>query len=499
MKTLPPLTIAATAAPAEASRVADVLPPDHHVSQSLTRWFMEEVTERMDGAIHFPPSRLGAPQDVPALVRDGIGFVVPTFVPETLPLTDVAAPPRNDGGACQGSEAPWSLVDEGVLAQAELAPAGYKAIMAYVDAPHEIFTAHAPVTSVADLEGPKLRTAGGALDMTARALGAVSVRMSTPEIHESLSRGTIDGLVFGFDELASHGTLGGQLRHRLPHPPDEAEGLGRTVGRARGRLPPRRRRGDGPHLHLGGREPRRHPRHARGGGHHLHPVLRRRPRHARRGAGRRRRGVGGGARGLPGRQGLEDFRAATSAAERCGSCGPSPRPMAAPPSRRRSSRCRPPGSTTRSPSPCRRGTSPPAGPGRHGRAAHPAPRRRLLVVTDGALEVTTSDGEARVFRPGDPLEVADTPGAGHRSRSVFVALDDARLTDRPTPLDPPEPGPVPTRCISDGARPRFAEAPMAYRFGGPSGKVAREAPVTVLQAVRRPGALNHDFHSAPRR
>lgn len=104
-----------------------------------------------------------------------------------------------------------------------------------------------------------------------------------------------------------------------------------------------------------------------------------------------------------------------------------------------------------------------------------------------------------MFRPGDPLEVADTPGAGHRSRSVFVALDDARLTDRPTPLDPPEPGPVPTRCISDGARPRFAEAPMAYRFGGPSGKVAREAPVTVLQAVRRPGALNHDFHSAPRR
>lgn len=130
---------------------------------------------------------------------------------------------------------------------------------------------------------------------------------------------------------------------------------------------------------------------------------------------------------------------------------------------------------------------------------HPAPRRRLVVVTDGALEVTTSDGEARVFRPDDPLEVADTPGAGHRSRSVFVALDDARLTDRPTPLDPPEPGPVPTRCISDGARPRFAEAPMAYRFGGPSGKVAREAPVTVLQAVRRPGALNHDFHSAPRR
>ncbi|MEM9013368.1 MAG: TRAP transporter substrate-binding protein DctP [Pseudomonadota bacterium] len=221
-------TTAALIAPvaqAETFRVADVLPPEHHVSQSLTQWFMAEVTARTDGAIefqHFPSSQLGKPQDVPALVKNGIadiGFVVPTFVPETLPMTDVAALPGNYGTACQGSAALWQLVDEGVLAQDELAPAGLKAIMVYVNAPYEIFTADAPVTSVADLEGLKIRTAGGALDMTARALGAVSVRMSTPEIYESLSRGTIDGLFFGFDsfqtygfdELATHATLGGNF------------------------------------------------------------------------------------------------------------------------------------------------------------------------------------------------------------------------------------------------------------------------------------------------
>lgn len=216
-----------SAAPAAATtmRVADILPADHHVSKTMTQWFMAEVTQRTDGAIdfqHFPAGQLGKPKDMPTLVSNGvadIAFVVPTFVPDKLPLTDVGALPGNYGGSCQGSNALWSLANDGVLAEEELAPAGYKAIMVYVNAPYEIFTADQPVTAVADLEGLKIRTAGAALDMTARTLGAVSVRMSTPEIYESLSRGTIDGLFFGFDsfqtygfdELAKYGTLGGNF------------------------------------------------------------------------------------------------------------------------------------------------------------------------------------------------------------------------------------------------------------------------------------------------
>ena len=45
---------------------------------------------------------------------------------------------------------------------------------------------------------------------------------------------------------------------------------------------------------------------------------------------------------------------------------------------------------------------------------HPAPRKRLVVVTEGTLEVIASNGEARRFRCGDLLEVRDTE---RRSRS----------------------------------------------------------------------------------
>jgi len=47
---------------------------------------------------------------------------------------------------------------------------------------------------------------------------------------------------------------------------------------------------------------------------------------------------------------------------------------------------------------------------------HPTPRRQLIVVLAGELETEVSDGEVRVFRPGDVILVEDTSGKGHISR-----------------------------------------------------------------------------------
>jgi hypothetical protein len=49
---------------------------------------------------------------------------------------------------------------------------------------------------------------------------------------------------------------------------------------------------------------------------------------------------------------------------------------------------------------------------------HPAPSRQLMVLVNGELEVTASDGEVRRFRPGDAVVVEDTFGKGHATRSV---------------------------------------------------------------------------------
>lgn len=61
---------------------------------------------------------------------------------------------------------------------------------------------------------------------------------------------------------------------------------------------------------------------------------------------------------------------------------------------------------------------------------HPAPRRQLVVLLDGAIEIEVGDGEVRRFAGGDVILLEDTEGRGHRTRNVertarrslFVAL-----------------------------------------------------------------------------
>jgi hypothetical protein len=49
---------------------------------------------------------------------------------------------------------------------------------------------------------------------------------------------------------------------------------------------------------------------------------------------------------------------------------------------------------------------------------HPAPRRQFIVNLSGAVEITASDGEARIFGPGSIMLVEDLTGKGHISKAV---------------------------------------------------------------------------------
>ena len=50
---------------------------------------------------------------------------------------------------------------------------------------------------------------------------------------------------------------------------------------------------------------------------------------------------------------------------------------------------------------------------------HCAPRRQLIVMLDGEIEVEVTSGEKRRFRGCDVMLVEDTTGTRHRSRSVI--------------------------------------------------------------------------------
>jgi hypothetical protein len=62
---------------------------------------------------------------------------------------------------------------------------------------------------------------------------------------------------------------------------------------------------------------------------------------------------------------------------------------------------------------------------------HPAPRRQYIINLDAGVQITASDGEARIIKAGEVILVEDTSGKGHLSKAVeskirnciFVAVE----------------------------------------------------------------------------
>ena len=49
---------------------------------------------------------------------------------------------------------------------------------------------------------------------------------------------------------------------------------------------------------------------------------------------------------------------------------------------------------------------------------HNAPQKQYLILIDGGIEIETTLGEKRQFKPGDVLLLEDTEGKGHRTRNL---------------------------------------------------------------------------------
>jgi hypothetical protein len=61
---------------------------------------------------------------------------------------------------------------------------------------------------------------------------------------------------------------------------------------------------------------------------------------------------------------------------------------------------------------------------------HNAPRRQYIVNLDAGVQITASDGEARVISAGEVILVEDTTGKGHLSKglgklrhSIFIPIE----------------------------------------------------------------------------
>src|SRR5476651_2284370 len=193
-------------------RLAESLPAGHVIHELVAKPFMELVTKATNGQVifqHYPAEQLGKAKDMAQLTVAGVAdvsYIVPSYSSEKYPLTAVAELPGIFDTECQGSLAFYKISHNGgILETKEFAPNGLRPLVTIALPAYQIQLASSRVIkSAKDLEGLKIRTTGGAMDLMMRSIGGVPVRMAAPEIYESLTRGTLDGVIFSYQSSVSY-------------------------------------------------------------------------------------------------------------------------------------------------------------------------------------------------------------------------------------------------------------------------------------------------------
>jgi TRAP-type C4-dicarboxylate transport system substrate-binding protein len=205
---------AAVAVPASASaettlKFAHLFPATHYLWEHGGKVFADEVEKALPGRVKFqvyPAGQLG--KDFYTMLNSGLtdmAIVSSSYMPDKFPLTSVAELPGLYSSACEGTNKLWSMAKPGgMLDRDEYRKLGMRMLFVTVLPPYAIMTTNKATPDLDALKGLKIRANGAAMEKTIRALGAVPVRVTSPELYDSLARGTVDGAFFPYQGLKQY-------------------------------------------------------------------------------------------------------------------------------------------------------------------------------------------------------------------------------------------------------------------------------------------------------
>ncbi len=195
-----------TAAPGLAQevtlRIHQFLPPQAPVPKNFIAPWAEKVEKESGGRIKFelyPSMQLGGKP--PALydqVRDGVADIIwtlPGYTAGRFPTIEVFELPFMATNAEATSQAAEAFYEKHARAEfADVHP-----LMVHVHAPGSLHLRGAPVKTLEDMKGLKLRAPTRMTNAALEALGATPVGMPVPAVPESLARGVIDGAALPYE------------------------------------------------------------------------------------------------------------------------------------------------------------------------------------------------------------------------------------------------------------------------------------------------------------
>lgn len=184
-------------------------PMNHNLWLEAGKNFTEAVTAETNGAVEwelYPAGQLG--NDYLSLLETGVAdvaMVVPSYIPEKFPLSSVSELPGYYDTACGGLNLFWNIVKPGApLHEQEFTSNDLHLLFVTASPPYRVFTTNTPINTPGDMAGLKLRAIGMAQIMTAEALGAIPVSITSAELYDALSRGTIDGAWYATVGMGSY-------------------------------------------------------------------------------------------------------------------------------------------------------------------------------------------------------------------------------------------------------------------------------------------------------
>lgn len=190
-------------------------PPQVHYNKELFVPWAEKVAGDSEGTLNvtmFFAGTLGKEGQFVDLVESGaadIALDVAAYYPGRFALSDVASLPLLVKGATQGSEALWTVFEEGKFGNQF---DGLKMLAVSTPPAATVLTTEKKVTVPEDMNGLKIAGGGKIKGAMIDAVGAAPVDVKIFELYQSLDRNVVDGAMtyytaippFKLNEVAKH-------------------------------------------------------------------------------------------------------------------------------------------------------------------------------------------------------------------------------------------------------------------------------------------------------
>jgi TRAP-type C4-dicarboxylate transport system substrate-binding protein len=172
--------------------------PSNFTGSKIDKWFADEVRKRSGGKVRiqiFWSESLGKANEVLDLVASGavdLGATSPGYFPNQLPLTGATNSVMMQFNSNEAAtRATAELVEKFPAVRKELERAKVYPIFFHSLNTYRPFCTK-PIEKIEDFAGLKVRSWGEYIPIMWQALGATPVSLMTPDMYESLQRGTVD-------------------------------------------------------------------------------------------------------------------------------------------------------------------------------------------------------------------------------------------------------------------------------------------------------------------